>query len=98
MITISWDGEPIGSDVKDEMKIDIPPLDEFSVVQIRADQTSGLYYSVQFSDPIDADQDLTGLISLKSNKEQNRIQIKFNYSFRISDLDIGIFTFGFVTS
>lgn len=68
-VFISWDGDLIGSDVKDEMEIEIPPLDEFSVVQIRADQTSGLYYSVQFSDPIDIDQDLTGLISLKSNKE-----------------------------
>lgn len=67
-VTISWDGAAIGSDVKDRMEIEIPPLDEFSVVQISADQTSGLFYSVQFSDPLDTDQDLTGLISLESNK------------------------------
>lgn len=67
-VTISWDGAAIGSDVKDKIEIEIPPLDEFSVVQIRADQTSGLFYSVQFSDPLDIDQDLTGLISLESNK------------------------------
>ncbi|MGI9531263.1 alpha-2-macroglobulin family protein [Lutimonas sp.] len=68
-VLLSWDGDPIGSVVNDELKIEIPPLDEFRVVQISVNQASGLYYSIQFSDPLDSDQDLTGLITLKSQKE-----------------------------
>lgn len=69
IVILEWDGKPIGADVNDKLEIELPPLDEFSVMQISAVQSPGLYFSIQFSDPVDSNQDLTGLISLRSGNE-----------------------------
>lgn len=69
VVKLEWDGKPIGAEVKDRLEIEIPSLNEFKVMQIRAVQSPGLYFSIQFSDPVDPNQDLTGLISLRSGNE-----------------------------
>lgn len=65
-VTLSWDAQPIGSETRSDLDIEVPPLKEFSLVQIRTVSTPGLYFSIQFSDPVDSRQDLTGLIRLES--------------------------------
>lgn len=67
-VELEWDGEPIGADVDDDLEVRIPPLDEFTMVQVNTVRLPGLHFSVQFSDPLDRGQDLTGLIHLQSDK------------------------------
>jgi uncharacterized protein YfaS (alpha-2-macroglobulin family) len=68
-VLLEWNGEGIGAEVEDEQEIRIPPLGEFSVLQITTQREPGLHFSIQFSDPIDANQDLKGLIYLASGKK-----------------------------
>lgn len=66
-VAIRWSGEPIGvDDIEGDMEIEIATLQDFSVAQVRSVQSPGLFFSIQFSDPVDASQDLTGLINLRS--------------------------------
>ncbi len=67
-LILKWNGETIGADVSDDMDITIPSLSDFVVMQVRTVQSPGLYFSVQFSDPVDPKQDLNGLIYLRSSK------------------------------
>ena len=68
-VDLSWDAESIGADLKEARSIRIPPLGEFSVLQATTIREPGLHFSIQFSDPIDPKQDLTGLIYLASGHE-----------------------------
>lgn len=67
-VELEWDGKPIGAEVSDDLEIRIPPLGEFSLVQVNTFRTPSLHFSLQFSDPLDPNQDLTGLIHLNSGK------------------------------
>lgn len=78
-VTLSWNGAQINADVQDDLEIEIPPMGEFSLMQINAVQSPGLYFSIQFSDPVDPNQDLSGLITLRNGS-------KLRYS--ISDNEI----------
>ncbi|MFD1550847.1 alpha-2-macroglobulin [Putridiphycobacter roseus] len=68
-IDLLWNGKAIGVSVKADKSIRMPPLDEFSVLQATTVREPGLHFSIQFSDPIDQKQDLTGLIHLASGHE-----------------------------
>ena len=68
-VLLSWDGEAIGVNSEDEKEIRIPPLGEFSVIQASVVEEPGLYFSIQFSDPVNATQDLAGLVYLSSGHE-----------------------------
>ena len=67
-VTLSWKGQPIGAKVQDEMEIRIPPLGEFTLVQVKTISSPGVYFSIQFSDKLDKNQNLSGLVYLKSGK------------------------------
>lgn len=66
-VELEWSGKPIGSSMSGSTDVMIPTMSEFMVMQVRTVQTPGLYFSVQFSDPVDAKQDFNGLIHLRSN-------------------------------
>jgi hypothetical protein len=68
-VLLEWDGEHIGVDQQDEKEIRIPPLGEFSVIQISTLREPGLHFSIQFSDPLDPNQDLNGLVYLSSGRK-----------------------------
>lgn len=68
-VSIEWDGEAIGSKVEDEMEIRVPPLGEFSVLQVSTVTEPGLHFSIQLSDPVDVNQDLAGLVYLESGRK-----------------------------
>lgn len=69
-VILSWNGSPIGVDMKGEKSVMIPALGDFifldaSVVQKENEQQIVL----QFSDPIREDQNLKGLITLGGNAD-----------------------------
>ncbi|WMJ74688.1 MG2 domain-containing protein [Cytophagaceae bacterium ABcell3] len=77
LVKIRWDGEAIGSDNKGELNYDVPALGEFKLVSALAIQGEEQYAKLEFSDPIDATQNLKGLISF-SNLQNPRLVVDNN--------------------
>jgi len=65
-VVLEWDGEPIGSVSNGSESIEIPPLGDFTVMNMRLTQQPEQYMTLYFSDPLADNQDLKGLIYLKS--------------------------------
>ncbi len=76
-VVISWDGKPAGIETKGEMTIDIPAIGDFSVMDVRVVQQPDQYVSVRFSDPLQRDQDLSGLLRIQ-DAERLRLLIDGN--------------------
>lgn len=62
---------------KSEKTIEIPPLGNFKVSSSHVYQTPEQYVLIYFSDPLDLDQDLEGLVRLKSGKSV-RLEVNAN--------------------
>jgi uncharacterized protein YfaS (alpha-2-macroglobulin family) len=79
-VTIRWNGSCIGVDKRSEETVLVPALSTFSVLQARAVQGEEEYVEIRFSDPVDINQDLRGLIQvdgrsgLRFSREQNIIR------------------------
>jgi len=76
-ILISWTGDEIGADKNGEEVIQIPALGEFMVMNSTINQQPEQYLTLHFSDPVQRNQNLEGLIYFKSN-EDVRISIDRN--------------------
>lgn len=79
-LTLSWDGEPIGVESSAVREVTIPAVGVFAVTRVVAVQGERQYVLVQFSDPLDAAQSLTGLLSLggaefTSDVEDNQVRL-----------------------
>ncbi|PTN10384.1 alpha-2-macroglobulin [Mangrovibacterium marinum] len=80
-LLVKWDGSAIGEDKKGEEEIELAALDVFKVVDVRVVQQPEQYLLVRFSDPLAADQNLQGLITidkidgLRYQLENNELKI-----------------------
>ncbi len=63
-VTVNWNGNPIGSGVKESRTIQVPPLGEFSLQSAEVVARDGQHLQLRFSDPIDSEQNLDGLITV----------------------------------
>lgn len=63
-VEVSWDGSPIGSEIKGSREIEIPALGDFKVMDVKVVQSTEQYAVIQFSDPVMEGQSLDGLITL----------------------------------
>ncbi|WP_285058278.1 alpha-2-macroglobulin family protein [Pedobacter ginsengisoli] len=63
-LTLKWSGDPIYADNEGEMKVQVPALGVFKVLDIKAVQGQEDYALVQFSEPVGVAQDLSGMLSL----------------------------------
>ncbi|MRT92485.1 alpha-2-macroglobulin [Ancylomarina sp. 16SWW S1-10-2] len=70
-----WDGSKLGVEENGEKTIEIPPLGDFKVSSTHVNQTPEQSVQLFFSDPLEQDQDLEGLIRLKSG---NSIRLEIN--------------------
>lgn len=68
-LTLSWDGSQWGASQKGAATVNIPAEGEFKVIDVSKQPGDNQRIDVVFSDPIDAAQDLTGLIELKPSRE-----------------------------
>ncbi len=68
-LLISWDGAPLKVINKGETKLAVPAQGDFKVLQVMAMNDAQQYASVQFSDPIEVGQDLTGLITVSNQSD-----------------------------
>ncbi|WP_256005895.1 alpha-2-macroglobulin family protein [Pedobacter deserti] len=63
-LVLNWSANPINADMKGGTTLRLPAKGAFEVLDIRAVQDREDYILVQFSEPVGAMQDLSGLISL----------------------------------
>ena len=77
-LTLYWTGDAVGVEKSGDLKIEIPGIDEFKILQVNADQRDASQnISLEFSDPVDPEQNLDGLISIKGF-ENFRLSLKGN--------------------
>ncbi|MEO6404483.1 MAG: MG2 domain-containing protein [Ferruginibacter sp.] len=67
-LSLKWDGSNLDIKNKGELKIPVPAVGVFKVLQVMPVNEGQQYASIQFSDPIAVGQDLTGLLTF-SNQE-----------------------------
>lgn len=63
-VQLSWDGEALDVDLEDSRKIEVPALGDFKITQVRSISGADPHLELQFSDPLDPQQDLQGLITI----------------------------------
>ncbi|MEO6684006.1 MAG: MG2 domain-containing protein, partial [Ginsengibacter sp.] len=68
-LQIIWDGKPSKIDLKGSKELEVPAIGDFKVLDVVAMNSSEQYASVQFSDPIEVGQELTGLITLDNEND-----------------------------
>ena len=65
-ITLKWDGSPLNISQSGSFDIEIPSVNEFSFLNVEVSQDAGSQsIQLNFSDPLDNDQVLAGLIRIK---------------------------------
>jgi len=68
-VIMQWHGASIDSESEGEKVVEIPPLGDFKVMDMRLTQQPDQYITFYFSDPLDENQELKGLIYLKSGED-----------------------------
>ncbi len=68
-VELSWDGNKINIDVTGSENIVIPALGDFKIMEISIVQQPEQYILIQFSDPLETDQYLRGLITLENGTD-----------------------------
>ena len=66
---IKWDGSTIGIKKSDKMTVEIPALSDFKMLWSRVLQAPEQCLMLQFSDPINEEQNVDGLVALKNAGE-----------------------------
>jgi len=64
---VIWNGSQLEIDDSGELAIEIPALSDFKIIQTKAHQQPQQYISVVFSDPLQKNQNLKGLVELTGN-------------------------------
>lgn len=68
-VLIKWNGKAIKSDYTGENTIQIPGVDNFTVVQVEVVQAPEQYLSINFSDPLKKQQNFDGLVTIQNAKQ-----------------------------
>jgi uncharacterized protein YfaS (alpha-2-macroglobulin family) len=77
-VDLQWDGKSIEANQKASLPFTVPSLDEFTVMDVKKSETEEQYIAINFSDPIQADQDLNGLINISGYNERLRFLVDGN--------------------
>lgn len=64
-VTIFWDGKPFKIDNKDQGEFEIPGKNNFKVLQIEVENGDDQFIKINFSDPIEKNQNLKGLVRIQ---------------------------------
>ncbi len=84
-LQLNWDGNKMSMPVKGVKELTVPAVGDFKVMNVMAMNEAQQYASVQFSDPIDNGQDLTGLITMSNQAD---------ISYTINGSEVKLFTNG----
>lgn len=77
-ITLKWNGDPIGAaETQGENTIDIPGKNNFTIVGIDQTRGANAMLSINFSDPLQERQNLSGLVTIQG-AEKMRFEVNGN--------------------
>ena len=78
-VKLSWNGKPININSSGETKVSIPSINDFKLLGLRViqDAESNPYVQARFSDELDNQQDLEGLVQLVK-QEKYRVRVNQN--------------------
>jgi uncharacterized protein YfaS (alpha-2-macroglobulin family) len=76
-VDLSWNGAPIGVEEEASREIEVPSLDTFTVGQARAVQGREQYVELRFTDPLQPDQSLKGLVRI-GDRDDLRFVVRGN--------------------
>ncbi|MCH2084114.1 MAG: MG2 domain-containing protein [Saprospiraceae bacterium] len=65
-VNLNWTGKSIGLETKGKRQYEIPALGDFKLTDVKVIQTPEQYVRLTFSDPLDENQNLNGLITLSN--------------------------------
>ncbi len=68
-VLLAWNGESIDSEDEGVEKIEIPALGDFKIMKLSVDQMPEQKIAINFSDPLNKNQSLEGLIYSKENDD-----------------------------
>ena len=81
-VVLSWNGKSMGLKSSGQQEINVPSLSDFKVMKSAVSQGADQQLTLYFSDPLQASQDLKGLIGiedykgiLRFNVDGNRLQV-----------------------
>lgn len=77
-VNLDFEGESIGVSKKEQIKVDIPALDDFKVISTNIIRGEENYISVLFSDPLEEKQNLTGIVILQNVANKPRLVVNLN--------------------
>ncbi len=63
-MSLSWNGKALDVDYKGDKTIEVPSLSNFKVMDVKVYHSPQQYIAVNFSDPLLAGQNLTGLVAI----------------------------------
>lgn len=63
-VNLSWNGKPLGVEIRDSREVEVPALDDFKLTGARVSQGQEQYIQLHFSDPLLESQNLEGLVSI----------------------------------
>ncbi|MBD8388023.1 alpha-2-macroglobulin [Dysgonomonas sp. BGC7] len=95
--TLRINGTPIGSKKDEEIKIHIPKIQEFSVIDVTAEYTPQECIKVTFSDPLSLNQNVQGLIrpgeieNFSFDIQKNVLKIYLDKTTKGSSINLKIF-------
>ncbi len=69
MITLAWDGDASDIDREGESEIAIPAKGDFKVMDIKIGDENNQSLLINFSDPLQKDQDFKGLVTIENTSE-----------------------------
>ncbi|MFL1010704.1 MG2 domain-containing protein [Flavisericum labens] len=72
-ITVKWNGKPIKAENEGENEIEIPGINNFTIVDVDVIQAPEQYLSINFSDALKKQQNFDGLVTLQKVKNPKYI-------------------------
>lgn len=74
IVTVSWNGKAVGAAEKGEIEVTIPGKNIFKVMEVKTFPDPDKYIQISFSDILDSDPDIEGLIYLGSGVDLNLVR------------------------
>ncbi len=68
-VKVSWYGQAIDADLTGEEIVKIPSISDFSALEVKVEQDPNQHVAIRFSDPLEQNQDLTGLIQFDNSSD-----------------------------
>lgn len=66
-VILNWNGKSLGLEMSGKNEIEIPALGDFKVMDLKVVQQPEQHIQIDFSDPLEEQQDLEGFIRIKNN-------------------------------